>query len=108
MVLTADDVANAEVDVIRTGGEVVGGHAVGTEKREVFDVVRRFHLLAVHCVIEADWLAGAARNTEAQGEGLSGLRSAVALLAGKLAHAGIEKPGLIGSRFFSVADVGGS
>src|ERR1700693_5083523 len=72
MVLAADDVADTEVDVVGTGGKVVGWHAVGTEEREVFDVVGGFDLLAVDRVSEADLFAGAARNKETEGKGLYG------------------------------------
>ena len=90
MVLAADDVADAEIDVVGAGGEVVGGHAVGTEEREVFDVVGGFDVLAVDRVREADLLAGAAGNAEAEGEGLSGGGSAVALGAGSSRMPGLK------------------
>src|ERR1700687_3887610 len=107
MVLPADDVADTEVDVVGTGGEVVGGHAVGAEEREVFDVVGGFDLLAVDGVREANLLTCATGNTEAEGEGLSGRGSAVAFGAGKFAHSRVEEPGLIGAGFFAVAGVSG-
>src|ERR1700676_1941699 len=106
MVLSADDVADTEVDVVGAGGEVVGGHAVRTEEREVFDVGGGFDLLAVDRVSEADLFGCPPGNTEAKGEGLSRRGSAVALRTGKFAHAGVEQPGLIGSGFFAVAGVG--
>src|SRR5208337_3474214 len=106
VILTADDVADAEVDVVGTGGEVVGGHAVGAEEGEVFDVAGGFDLLAVNGVRKANLLAGASGNTEAEGKGLSGRGSAVALDAGKFAHAGVEEPGLIGAGFFAFSGVG--
>src|ERR1700692_2315230 len=92
MVLAADDVADTKVDVVGTGGEMVGWHAVGTEEREVFDVVGGFDLVAVDRVSEADLFACPSGNTEAEGEGLS-RRSAIAFGAGKFAHAGVEEPG---------------
>ena len=107
MILAADDVADTEIDVVGTGGEVIGGHAVGAEEREVFDVVSGLDLLAVDRVSEADLLAGAAGNTEAEGEGLSGGGSAVAFGGGKFAHARVEKPGLIGAGLLAFASVGG-
>src|SRR5208282_4738967 len=79
MILAADDVADAKVDVVGTGGEMVGGHAIGTKEREVFDVVGEFDVLAVDRVREADLLASAPGDAEAEGEGLSGGGSAVAL-----------------------------
>ena len=63
-------------------------------------------MLAVDRVGEANLLACTAGNTEAEGEGLSGCGSAVALGAEKFAHAGVEEPGLIGAGFFAVAGVG--
>src|SRR6202162_4971749 len=97
MVLAADDVADTKVDVVGAGGEVVGGHAIGTEKREGLAVVCGFELLAVHRVTEADLFPCPPGNTEAEGEGLSCRGAAVALRAGKFAHAGVEEPGLIGA-----------
>src|SRR6266849_10508334 len=97
MVLAADDVADTEVDVVGTGGEVVGGHAVGTEELEVFDVVGGFDLLAIDPVSEADLFACPPGNTEAKGERLSRRGSGVARRAGKLAHTGGEERGVIGS-----------
>src|ERR1700687_2709965 len=107
MVLAADDVADTEVDVVGTGGEVVGGHAVRTEKREVFYIVGGFDLLAVNRVSEADLFAYPPGNTEAKGEGFR-RGSAIALRAGKFAHAGVEEPGLVGSGFFAVVDLDSS
>src|ERR1700681_204350 len=95
MVLAADDVADTEVDVVGAGGEVVGWHAIGTEKREVLNVVCGFDLLAIDRVSEADLLACPSGNTKAEGEGLSRRGSTVAFGAGKFAHAGVEEPGLI-------------
>src|ERR1700682_2420942 len=82
MVLSADDVADTEVDVVGTGGEVVGWHAVRTEEREVFDVVGGLNLFAVHRIREPHLFACPPRNTEAEGEGFSGRGSAVALGTG--------------------------
>src|SRR5208282_3951125 len=108
MILAADNMADAEVDVVGTGGEVVGGHAVGTQEGEVFDVVVGFNLLAVDRVIETYLFAGAAGNTKAKRKGFSGGGSTVAFGARKFAHAGVAEPGLIGAGFFAVAGVGGS
>ena len=105
MVLPSDNVANAEVDVVGTGCEMVSGHAVGTEEREVFDVVGGFNLLAVDRISKADLLAQAAGNTEAQCERLAGGGPAVAFLAREFAHAGVEEPGLSRAGFFAVAGV---
>src|SRR6202158_4347884 len=107
MVLPADDVADTEVDVVGTRGEVVGGHAVGAEEREVFDVVGGFDLLAVHGVVEGYFFAPTAGDAEAEGEGLSGGGAAVAFRAGKFAHTRVEEPSLIGTGFLAGAHVGG-
>src|SRR5437879_2116829 len=93
MVLSADDVADTEVDVVGTGGEVVGGHAVRTEEREVFDVVGGLGLVAIDRVSEMDLFACPPWNTEPEGEGLSRCGSAIAFGTGKFAHAGGEEPG---------------
>src|SRR6202521_4338544 len=108
MVLSADDVADTEVDVVGAGGEVVGGHAVRTEEREVFDVGGGFDLLAVDRVSEADLFGCPPGNTEAKGEGLSSRGSAITFGAGEFAHAGVEEPGLIGAGLFAVVDLDSS
>ena len=48
-----------------------------------------------------------ARNAEAQGERLAGGGAAVALLARKFAHSGIEQPGALRAGPLAVAGVGG-
>jgi len=58
VVLAADDVADAEVDIVGAGSEVVGGHAVGAEEGEVFDVGGRFELVAIDGVVEAHCFGG--------------------------------------------------
>ena len=108
MVLAANDMTDAQVHVVGTGGEVVGGHAVGAEEREVFDVIGGFDLLAVDRVGETHLFSQAAGDAETKGEGLSGRGSAVALGAGEVAHAGVEEPGLISARFVAVADLASS
>src|SRR5580658_7905356 len=107
MVLAANNVADAEVDVVGAGGEVVGGHAVGTKEREVFDVVGGFGLLAVDRIMEANLPDCSTWNTKAKREGFSGRDPPIALRARKFAHARVEEPGLIGSGFLAVAGVGG-
>src|SRR5262250_3474368 len=108
MVLAADDVADLEVDVIRAGSEMVGGHAVAAQQSEVFNVVGGLDLVSIDGVAEPDALTRSARHAEAQRERLSGGSTAVAFLARKLAHAGVEEPGLVGAGFLAVTGVSGS
>ena len=56
MVLSANDVADAEVDVIRARRKMIRRHAVGAQQRKVFDVVSGFDLLAIDGIVEADLL----------------------------------------------------
>ncbi len=91
VVLTAHDVGDAEVDVVGAGGEVIGGRAVAAEEREVFDVVRRFGLIAEDGVGEGYGFASGDAVTEH--EGLAGGGAGVGLVAGHFAHAGIRLPG---------------
>ena len=106
MVLAADDVADAQIDVVGAGCQMIGGHAVGAEQGEILDIVSKFDLFAVDRVVETDLLVRAAGNTEAKGKGFSRGGPAFALFAGKFAHAGVVKPGLTGTRFFTFAGVG--
>src|SRR5271170_783350 len=91
MVLTANDMADAQVDVIGARCQMVSRHSVGPKQSEVFDVVRRFALLSVNRVIEAHRLAGSSWNTEAKRERLSSCGPAIAFRAGKLTHPRIEE-----------------
>ncbi len=61
VVLTAYDVADAEIDVVGAGGEVIGGRAVAAEQGEVFDIGGGFGLLAVDVIGEADIFGHVAR-----------------------------------------------
>jgi hypothetical protein len=107
MVLPANNVADAQIDVVSTRSEVVGGHAIGAEQRKVFNVIGGFDLLAVDGVIEANLFAGTPRNTETEGERFSGGSAAIALGARKFAHSGIKEPGLTRAGSFAFAGVSG-
>jgi hypothetical protein len=107
MVLSANDVADAQIDIVGTRREVVSGHAIGTEQRKVFDIIGGFDLLAIDGVIEANLFAGTPRDTEAESERFSGGGAAIALGARKFAHSGIKEPGLIRAGFFAFACMSG-
>ena len=93
VILAADDVADAQVHVVGAGGQVVSGHAVAAQQREVLDIGGGFGLLAVDGIVETDMAQGVARHAEAQRERLARGGAAVAFLARKLAHPGVEEPG---------------
>src|ERR1700733_3838006 len=78
MILTADDVADLQIDVVGARRQMIGGHAVAAEQGEVFDVVGRFGLVAVNGIGEADVFAGPARPSEPLGKSLSAAAAAVA------------------------------
>src|ERR1700722_4384053 len=82
---------------------MISRHAVGAQQREVLDIVGGFDLLSVDRVIKANLFVRATRNAEAEREGFSRCGATVAFGATKLAHAGVEQPGLIGSGFLAVA-----
>src|ERR1035441_8379902 len=86
MVLAADDVADAEVDVVGAGCQVVSGHAIGAQQREILNVVGKFDLLSKFRSIKAPLFAVAPRNSEAERESLSSGSSPIALDARKFAH----------------------
>ena len=93
VVLAADDMADAEIDVVGTGGHVVGGQAVAAQQGEVFDIGGRLGLLAIDSIAEGDGVDRVARHAEAQHEGFAGGGAAIAFLARELAHAGMVEPG---------------
>ena len=92
MILAANDVADAQVGIIGAGGQMIGRHAVAAQQGEILDLVGQFALLAIDGVGEAQDAVVSARHAEAQGKRLTGGGAAVALGAGKFAHAGIEEP----------------
>ena len=54
VILAAHYVADAEINVIGAGGEVIGRGAVAAEEREIFDISGWSGLLTVDCVTERD------------------------------------------------------
>ena len=53
MVLPADDVADAEVDVVGAGSKMIGGSAIASEQREILDIFRQLRLLAIDQVVKS-------------------------------------------------------
>ena len=95
MVLAADNVADAQIDVIRTRRKMIGRHSVRPQQGEVFDIVGGLDLLAVYRVGKADRFSGPAGHAEAERKWLSGRRAPIALGAREFAHSRIEEPGLV-------------
>src|ERR1700751_1187410 len=81
MILSADDVRNLQICIVGAGRQVIRGHAVGTEKREVFDIVGGFYLLAVHGIGEAYLFARPSRHPKTKRKRLSRIRTLIGLLA---------------------------
>src|SRR5215472_9805548 len=121
MVLAANDVADAEIGIVGTGGEMVCRIAIGAEQGEIFDVDASFNLLSIDRIIEVDRQfvfvksdsrrrlsphCPVAGHTKAKGERLAGSRPAVAFLAGKFAHPGIKEPRTLSTRPLAVAGMG--
>ena len=98
VVLAANDVADAQIGVIGAGGQVIGGHAVGAQQREILDIGGGLGLLAVHPVGEAHGALGIARHAEPQREGFARRGPAVALFGRHLAHLGVAQPGSLCAR----------
>src|SRR5271167_345549 len=84
MVLAANDVGDAQVGVVGARGQVIGGHAIGTQQGEVFDVGGGFYLLTVNRIGEAHWLRAFAGDAKTQREWFSRGGAAVAFGARKL------------------------
>ena len=81
------------IDIVGAGGEMVGRHPVGAEESKILDVQRLLPLIAIDGVDKANLLASLSGNPEAESERLPSVGAAVALLPGKVTHAGIEEPG---------------
>src|ERR1700756_152339 len=107
MVLAANNMADAQVGVVGTGCQVIGRHAIGAQEREVLNVGGSLHLLAINGVRETHDSSTLARHAIAQCEGLSRSSAAIAFLARKFPHAGIEQPGSLRSRSLTVSRVRG-
>ena len=54
MILPTDNMADAQIDVIRARRYVIGRHPIRPQQREVFDVVGSLDLLSVNRVRKAD------------------------------------------------------
>src|ERR1700676_3593465 len=96
MILSPDDMADAHVDIVRARCQMISRHPIGTQEREVFNIIRLFDLLTIDRIVEADLLAPASGNTKTQGKRLSGCGPAVTLGPRQLAHSWVEKPSVFG------------
>ncbi len=101
VILAAHDVADAQVGVIGTGGQVIGRRAVAAQKGEVLDVGGLLGLVSVDAVVKANVASGFARNSEAPHERLAGSRAPIAFLTRQFTHAGVKKPRSAGAGFFA-------
>src|SRR5579864_1577453 len=81
MVLSANDVADAQVGVVGAGGQVIRGHTVGPQQGEVLDVGGGLYLLTIDGVGETNHLSALARHAKAQGKRLTRSGAAIAFLA---------------------------
>jgi len=66
VILTANDVGDAEIGVVGAGGQVVCGVAVGAQQGEVFNLVGLFGLLTINGVGEGQGAVLAARDAKAE------------------------------------------
>ena len=110
VVLAAHDVADAEIDVVGAGGQVIGRRAVAAEQREVFDIVGGFGLLAVDESVKRDGFAVSRGTRNRTHEFFAGGGAAVAFFARNFALAGIGEPGsagVLGSSFSAPAALAG-
>src|SRR5215831_1835571 len=106
VILAANDVADPEIRIVRARCQMVSRYAVGTQQGKVFDIVRQLRLLPVDRIHKTDFPPRVARHAIAQGKRLSCCRTAVALLARKLAHASMEQPCPLRSRPVALSRVG--
>ena len=101
VILAADDVADAEIGIVEARGEVIRGHAVRAEKREIFYLVGRLGLFAVDGIREVQHPAFTAGHAIAQRERLARCGATVRLFTGQLAHSGVEEPRALRTRSFA-------
>ena len=104
VVLAADDVADAQVGVVGAGAQVIGGHAVAAQQREVLDIGGGFRLLRRNSVVELDTARSVSRGTRkrsANGSPAAARRSLSSRR--KLAHSGVEQPGALRARLLGIA-----
>src|SRR5690242_8287092 len=78
VVLSADDVVDTQIGIIRTRSQMIGGHAIAAQKGKILDIGRRLHLLAVNRICEADLLISVAWDAKPQCKRLSRLGAAFA------------------------------
>src|SRR4029077_583321 len=103
MILPANHVGDPQINVIRARGQVIGRHPVGTEQREVFDILGKLALLAVDRIAEAHFLARTTRDPKTQREGLTRGSAPIALVPRKLTDPGVEEPCALRARLLSLA-----
>src|ERR1700719_2947116 len=80
MILSADDMADAQVYVIGAGCHVIRGHPVAAEQREILNVGCGFRLGSVDSVCELNLLRHIAWHAVTHYERLACIRAAVAFL----------------------------
>ena len=81
MILAADDMADAQIRVVRAGRHMISRQTVAAEQREVFDVGGGFRLLSVDQIGECHRIARFARHTIAHHKRFAGRGAPVAFFA---------------------------
>ena len=80
MILAANDVADAQVDIVGAGRHVISGNAVAAQQREILDVGGQLGLLAVDRIVKLHRVRALARHAKAQHEWLARIGAALAFL----------------------------
>src|SRR5579884_3105857 len=92
VILPSNDVSDAQLGIVRTRCQVIGGHSVASQQGKVLDVCRGLRLIQINAIVKADLLLAISRHAEPQGERFSRGSTPLALLSRKLSHTCIEQP----------------
>ena len=79
VILSADDVADAQIRIVGAGRHVIRRQAIAAEQREILDIVGGLGLCAIDGVVELDYAIRSSRHSKTHDEGLPGGSSAVTL-----------------------------
>jgi len=94
--------------IVGAGGEVIGGHAIGAQQCEVFNIDGCLRLLTIDGITKLHHAATSrgTRKRRAKGSPAAAWRSL--FFAGEFAHSGVEQPCSLRAGFLTVACVSGS
>ena len=90
VVLSANNMADIQVDIVGAGSHMIGRHPAASQQREILDIGRSFRLRSIHRVVENNFRASLPRHPESQHKRLARRRPPIAFLLRHLSHPGVK------------------